>query len=156
MIYFAIDQSSNVSGYSVWKDKELIEWGKVQFEGEFVFRVIELKKWIFSKIEEFDEDEVEVIIEEIQEQTNAQTFKKLAMLQGAILVALTEAEIKYHLVYAAQWKSFVSIKSNNRAEQKRDAQRYVLEKYGKKVTQDEADAICMGEYIVFGIKNWGR
>jgi Holliday junction resolvasome RuvABC endonuclease subunit len=156
VIYFAIDQSSNVSGYSVWQNKELIEWGKVQFEGEFVFRVIELKKWIFNKIEEFDEDEVEVIIEEIQEQANAQTFKKLAMLQGAILVALTEAEIKYHLVYAAQWKSFVNIKSNNRTEQKRDAQKYVLEKYGKKVTQDEADAICMGEYIVFGIKNWGR
>ena len=156
MIYFAIDQSSNVSGYSVWKDKELIEWGKVQFEGEFIFRIIELKKWIFNKIEEYEEEEVEVVIEEIQEQANAQTFKKLAMLQGALLVALTEVEIKYHLVYASQWKSFANIKSQNRAEQKRDAQKHVLEKYGNKVTQDEADAICMGEYIVFGIKNWGR
>jgi Holliday junction resolvasome RuvABC endonuclease subunit len=156
MIYLAIDQSSNVSGYSVWQNEELVEWGKVQFEGEFISRVIELKNWMFSKIEEYEEEEVEVIIEEIQEQANAQTFKKLAMLQGALLVSLEEAEIKYHLVYATQWKSFVHIKSQGRAEQKRDAQKYVLEKYGKKVTQDEADAICMGEYIVFGIKNWGR
>jgi Holliday junction resolvasome RuvABC endonuclease subunit len=156
VIYLAIDQSSNVSGYSVWKDKELVEWGKVQFDGEFIFRVIELKKWILNKIEEYEEEEVEVVIEEIQEQSNAQTFKKLAMLQGAILVALTEVDIKYHLVYASQWKSAANIKGQSRTEQKRNTQNYVLEKFGKKVTQDEADAICMGEYISRKIENWGR
>jgi Holliday junction resolvasome RuvABC endonuclease subunit len=156
MIYLAIDQSSNVSGYSVWQNKELIEWGKVQFEGEFITRIIELKNWMFSKIEEYEEEEVEVVIEEIQEQANAQTFKKLAMLQGALLVFLEEADIKYHLVYASQWKSAANIKGKNRTEQKQNTQQYVLQKFGKKVTQDEADAICMGEYISYKIQNWGR
>lgn len=156
MIYLAIDQSSNISGYSVWRDKELLEWGKVQFEGEFINRVLELKSWMLSKIEEYEEENIEVVVEEIQEQSNAQTFKKLAMLQGAILVALTEVEIKYHLVYASQWKSYANIKGKNRTQQKQNTQQYVLEKYGKKVTQDEADAICIGEYIANKIENWGR
>ena len=155
MIYLAIDQSSNISGYSVWQDKELIEWGKVSFEGEFINRVIELKSWMLSKIEEYEEEEVEVVVEEIQEQANPQTFKKLAMLQGAILVALKEADIKYHLVYSSEWKSFAGIKGKSRTEQKQNTQQYVLLKYGKKVTQDEADAICIGEYITTKIKNWG-
>ena len=50
MIYLSIDQSSNISGYSVWHNKELIEWGKVKFEGEFLTRVIELKFWSNSYI----------------------------------------------------------------------------------------------------------
>lgn len=156
MIYFAIDQSSNVSGYSVWQDTELIEFGKVQFEGEFIDRVFELKLWMFSKIDEYNEEKIEVVIEEIQEQSNMQTFKRLAMLQGALLLSLRERDIKYHLVYASQWKSGIGIHGKNRAEQKRNTQQYVLEKYGKKCTQDEADAICIGEYIANKIKNWGQ
>jgi len=155
MIYLAIDQSSNVSGYSVWKDKELTEWGKVQFEGEFVNRILELKTWMLNKIEEYTEDTIEVVIEEIQEQANPQTFKKLAMLQGVLLVALVENNIEYHLVYSSQWKSFLKISGKDRAEQKRNTQKYVLDKYDKKVTQDEADAICIGEFIANKIKNWG-
>lgn len=156
MIYFAIDQSSNISGYSVWRDVELVEFGKVQFEGEFIDRIMELKLWMISKIEEYEEEQVEVVIEEIQEQSNMQTFKKLAMLQGCLLLTLRERDIKYHLVYASQWKSSSGIKGKNRAEQKRNTQQYVLEQYGKKCTQDEADAICIGEYIAHKIKNWGQ
>ena len=156
MIYLSIDQSSNISGYSVWHNKELIEWGKVKFEGEFLTRVIELKFWMLSKIKEFKEQVVEVVIEEIQEQANAQTFKKLAMLQGVLLVALIEINVKYHLVYSSQWKSAAGIKGQNRTEQKQNTQKYVLEKFNQKVTQDEADAICMGEYISSTVENWGR
>jgi Holliday junction resolvasome RuvABC endonuclease subunit len=155
MIYFAIDQSSNISGYSVWRNTELVEFGKVQFEGEFIDRIFELKLWMISKIDEYEEEQVEVVIEEIQEQSNMQTFKKLAMLQGALLLSLRERDIKYHLVYASQWKSGIGILGKKRAEQKRNTQEYVLQKYGKKCTQDEADAICIGEYMANKIQNWG-
>jgi Holliday junction resolvasome RuvABC endonuclease subunit len=156
MIYLALDQSSNISGYSVWKDKNLIEYGKVKFDGEFIDRVVSLKNWMRDKIEELEsEGLVEVIVEEIQEQSNMQTFKMLAMVQGVLLAELAEHKIKFHLVYASSWKSSSGIKGKNRTEQKRNTQEYILQKYGKKVTQDEADAICIGEYVATKIINWG-
>jgi Holliday junction resolvasome RuvABC endonuclease subunit len=156
MIYLALDQSSNISGYSVWKDRNLIEYGKVKFDGEFIDRVVSLKNWMKDKIEELEsEGLVEVIIEEIQEQSNMQTFKMLAMVQGVLLAELAEQKIKFHLVYASSWKANSGIKGANRTEQKRNTQEYILQKYGKKVTQDEADAICIGEYVSTKIINWG-
>lgn len=125
------------------------------FEGEFIDRVIELKNWMLEKIEEYDEEYIEVALEEIQEQSNVQTFKMLAMVQAILLVALREKGIKFHLVYSSQWKSLLGIKGKGRTEQKRNAQAYVMNCYGKKVTQDEADAICIGEYITRKIQNWG-
>jgi Holliday junction resolvasome RuvABC endonuclease subunit len=114
-----------------------------------------LKNWMLAKIQQYHEHQVEVVLEEIQEQSNAQTFKKLAMLQGVLLVTLEESSIKYHLVYASQWKSYLKVAGASRTIQKRNAQAYVLETYGKSVTQDEADAICIGRFITQSMKNWG-
>ncbi len=118
---------------------------------------MQLKYWMKDKIEELQEDgdQVEVIIEEIQEQANIQTFKMLAFVQAILLVQLYELGIKSHLVYASSWKASCGIKGKNRTEQKRGAQEYILNKYGYKATQDEADAICLGEHIATKRKNWG-
>lgn len=155
--YLALDQSSNVTGFSVWNDSELIEYGKVKFDNDFIDRIVQLKYWMKDKIEELQEDgdTVEVIIEEIQEQANIQTFKMLAFVQAVLLVQLYELGIKSHLVYASSWKSSCGIKGKNRAEQKRAAQEYILIKYGYKATQDESDAICLGEHIATKRRNWG-
>ena len=84
MYYFSLDQSSSITGFSVWKDSELLEYGKVKLEGEFLDRVICVKNFMLDKIEEIkklDNDVViEVVLEEIQLQQNVATFKKLAQL----------------------------------------------------------------------------
>lgn len=49
-------------------------------------------------------------------------------------------------VLAGTWKSKLGIKGVRRDEQKRNAQAYVQNTYGKKVSQDESDAICIGAY----------
>ncbi|NBW19482.1 MAG: hypothetical protein EBR82_67055 [Caulobacteraceae bacterium] len=158
VIYLALDQSSNITGYSVWQDSELIEYGKIKFEGEFIQRVVELNFWMIDKIKEAEQEgqDIQVVIEEIQEQSNMQTYKKLAMLQGVLLAELYKRKIGVHLVYAASWKSSCGIKGRSRIEQKNSAQQHVREKYGYEVTQDEADAICLGEHISSKIQNWGR
>jgi Holliday junction resolvasome RuvABC endonuclease subunit len=157
MIFLALDQSSNVTGFSVWKDDNLIEYGKVKFEGEFFHRLSQLKSWMLERIDELAaEDDIEVIIEEIQEQSNMLTYKMLAAVQGVLLTKLFERNIKTHLVYSASWKSTCGIKGKNRTEQKQNTQKYILDKYGYKATQDESDAICIGEHIATKQKNWGR
>ena len=117
-----------------------------------------LYKKTCKKIKEIQQEnqELEVVIEEIQEQSNMQTFKKLAMVQGVLLAELHRRGVRYHLVYAASWKSGCGIAGRTRAEQKRSAQAHIKNQWGFEVTQDEADAICLGEYIATKIKNWGR
>ncbi len=154
MIIFAIDQSTNISGFSIWRDSELLEYGKVKFEGDFIDRIASLRDWILEKLSQYEEEKIEVVLEEIQQQLNVETFKKLAMLQGALLLTLKDNRIKTHLIYSSQWKSRARIDGKSRAEQKRSAQQHVLNLYKIKASQDEADAICLGEYIAKGRINW--
>jgi hypothetical protein len=59
-----------------------------------------------------------------------------------------ELNIPYQIVYSSSWKSTLRIKGSKRVEQKRNAQKYVLENYGVKATQDTCDAICIGTHIL--------
>ena len=57
---------------------------------------------------------------------------------------LTDQKISYEIMSSSTWKSVLSIKGKDRAEQKRNAQKWVIENYSIKPTQDECDAICIG------------
>ena len=54
----------------------------------------------------------------------------------------------YDIVHSSSWKSNLGIKGAKRADQKKNAQQYVFNTYGKKVSQDESDAICIGTHII--------
>lgn len=79
---------------------------------------------------------------------NVQTFKVLAEVFGVTQELLVEQGFVYHIVSSNTWKSKLNIKGRTRPEQKKNAQQYVLNTYNKKVSQDEADAICIGASIV--------
>lgn len=57
---------------------------------------------------------------------------------------MVELKLPYQIVSSNTWKSKLEIKGQQRPEQKRNAQKWVLNTYDLKVTQDEADAICLG------------
>ena len=75
---------------------------------------------------------------------NVYTFKVLAEVFGVTQEYLAEHDYFYEVIGSSSWKSHLGIKGRTRAEQKKNAQAYVLEQYNKKVSQDEADAICIG------------
>lgn len=167
-IYLAVDQSTSVTGYAVFEGEQLIEHGKVKFEGEPIERMIEVKNWLLEKVEElkqkYSNNILKVILEDIQYQPyyektnyanqgmlqNAMTFKTLAQLQGILIAALVENNIDYQLYYSSSWKSTFGIKGKDRTEQKRNTQEYIKKTFNKdKITQDECDAILLG---LHGIK----
>lgn len=78
------------------------------------------------------------------------TFKKLAHVQGALIITCIEENIPYTIVPAATWRKTCNVKGRVRSDYKPAAQKHVLEKYGIQATEDEADAICIGEH---GTKN---
>lgn len=79
---------------------------------------------------------------------NVQTFKVLAEVFGVTHEYLASQGHSYYIVSSNTWKSKLGIKGRTRPEQKKNAQNYVLTTFGKKVSQDEADAICIGASVV--------
>ena len=144
----ALDQASVTTGWSVFVDKELIEFGKFTLQGELDERLVAIRQKVTELIDKYEINYV--AFENIQMQNsvgnNVQTFKTLAEILGNIRELVKEKNLPYQVVTASTWKSYSKIKGRKRAEQKKNAQLYVIEKFNIKPTQDEADAICIGLY----------
>lgn len=65
---------------------------------------------------------------------------------------MTSLNINHTSILAASWKSGLGISGRTRPEQKKNAQNYVVNKYEVTPTQDECDAICIGEYYIHSQK----
>lgn len=157
----ALDQSTQTTGYAIFKDNELLTKGHVDPSGsDYVERIAKLRQWV-SKIISTLDDELEIVIEDIQLQEfepnggkraardlGITTYKKLAHVQGALLSLFAENKIKYRIVSSNSWKSYCKIGGRRRDEQKKNAQLFIAQTYGIKATQDEADAICIGHYAL--------
>lgn len=160
MKLLALDQSSRCSGWAIFDDEELIDSGTFTLKSDDIGeRLVDYKKHVEKLI--CDNDIEEVAFEDIQMQNqinNVQTFKVLAEIFGVTQEYLVEQGHSYHVVSSNTWKSQLNIKGKQRAEQKKNAQAYVLEHYNKKVSQDESDAICIGSCVILQNKkadfNW--
>lgn len=160
MLYIVFDQATSATGYSVFKDRDLVSYGKFKQSGEINVRMSKTVEAISETIEKYrakyPNEKFKVVLEDIQLQGNAVTFKQLAQLQGACIVRIIdEYSIEPDIYFASSWKSFNKIYGKNRTEQKRNAQQMVLDMYGVKATQDECDAIMLGRYASHREINWG-
>lgn len=151
----ALDQSSKVTGWAIYNNGLLEKYGKFSFtDTDMITRVVKLRKAVKELIEE--ENITHVVLEEIQLQSNINnvvTFKVLATVQSAILILCNENAIPYEVVASSTWKSVCGVKGRARTDQKKDAQRFVLEEFGIKAIQDIVDAICIGYSVSKNDKN---
>ncbi len=151
MILLALDQSSRITGWSVFEDNKLIDYGKFTLDDTNIeTRLLKFRNYVINLINKYKPDEV--AYEDIQLQTNVannvQTFKVLAEIYGVLSELLTEMHLPHTSVLSTSWKSTLGIKGKSRQEQKQNAQRYIIDKYKIKPTQDECDSICLGEYYL--------
>jgi len=153
-VILALDQSTQITGWALYEDGSLKDYGKINPSGDLINRLIKMRDWVKNKAKNIlnENKNLTIAIEEIQLQMatnqNVVTFKKLAYAQAILLELFTEHNIPYEIVSASTWKSKCGIKGKNRAEQKRAAQEYVKEEFGISATQDECDAICIGKSLV--------
>lgn len=151
MRILAFDQSSRTSGFAVFQNDKLIDYGKFTYEDtDFGVRLFHIRNKIISLINTYNPDKV--IFEDIQLQNNVvnnvDTFKKLSEVFGIIYELVTELNIPHLTVLSSTWKSTLNIKGRDRAAQKRNAQLWVQENYNISPTQDECDAICIGAHAI--------
>lgn len=145
MKILALDQASRTSGYAIFENGNLIDYGTFTLTQDDVGqRLVKLKEQVIKLIEDNNIDKV--LFEDIQYQGGAgiTTYKVLAEVFGVLQEILTEIQKPYEIIYSSTWKSVLGIKGKARAEQKRNAMTYVLNTFNKKVSSDAADAICIG------------
>lgn len=150
MKILAIDQSSRCNGYAIFENNELIETGTFTLTSDDVGeRLVQLREEVTKFI---DNNQIELVLfEDIQLQAGnagVTTYKVLAEVFGVIQELLTEKGIEYQIIHSQTWKSILNIKGRSRPEQKKNAQMYVLNTFNKKVSQDTADAICIGSSYI--------
>ena len=151
MKILALDQSTRITGWAVFADGALQEYGKFDAENagaDIGKRLTYIREKVKVLIDKYDIQKI--LIEEIQLQNtvgnNVVTYKKLAYVQAILIQMFDELRLPYEIIASSSWKSTLSIKGRARAEQKKNAQIYVNTIYGIKAAQDECDAICIGTH----------
>ena len=161
MRLLALDQASRITGWAIFEDNTLLQYGKFglsQYD-DIGDRLYHLRKDVKKLIE--DEKIDTIALEDIyidgQRVNNIQTFKILAEVFGVLFELCIELKKPVSAVLAGTWKSTLGIKGKTRPEQKHAAQIWVQNKFNIKPTQDEVDAICIGAHIGRKSTNdWGE
>lgn len=152
-VYLALDQSLNISGYAFFSEKgSLLEKGTFSCPAKYPIeqRLYNIMKEVTELINEYSSDyEVVVFLEDIQNQNNISTYKKLAFVQATILLTCFFEKCDYMVISPSHWRRIIKEKygiafGRKREEQKENAIAFVNEHFKIKATSDEADAICLG------------
>lgn len=160
----ALDAATNLSGYAVYDDNELVGYGTYKAQGEeLTERIHDVKEWLRKGVEVLQPDKI--IQEHIQlqmfngNQAQVKLYNALARLQGTLLDLFYELNVPCELVYSSEWRKTCGVSGNGRESKKKAAQDKVKIWYNIKCSQDEADAICIGKYGVMNTRkksSWGE
>lgn len=152
----ALDDATSTTGWAIFDNEKLISYGHFTIDKEnAIERISIMRQWLLNMIIKWEPDKIGV--EDIQLQKfrdgnggdryAVTTYKVLAQLQGVILEALFSNKKDALVIHSQTWKAYCKITAKSRNDQKRSAQLKIKDWYGLNVTQDEADAICMGKFL---------
>lgn len=154
MNILAFDQSTQKTGWAVFKDGILIDSGvfdmhkekdvDVRLRGLCAFAQGLVARW-----------QPELVVAEgvSLQNPNVKTIVELARVQGLLQAAAYALPFEVPVIFymPAAWRKIVGIQMGRgvkRAELKKAAITMVAEHYGKQVSDDEADAILIGQAAV--------
>ena len=151
MVILGIDSSTTSTGWGVIDTKfenglRLVDYGviKPRKQLETIDRIIYIERELRRILQDFKPELI--VIEEMNVTRNMRTVRELAKLLGVIEVMLRNRQALYVKLTPSEWRKKVGIKCKNDREMLKKASiEYVQEKYNEKVSDDEADAICIAE-----------
>lgn len=147
MKILSLDSSTKSTGYCIGQNGKIESHGCITASSKDVIkRIIKMRDQL-SKI--IKDNKIEkIVMQEVRPQYNSHTNKVLMWLQAVIVVAAYEinAKIEFEFIQAVEWRAALKIRQGRgvkrQALKPQDIQ-YVEDKYGLKVNDDEADAICI-------------
>lgn len=144
----SFDQSTKLSAYSWWIDGKYIESGYIDLykNKNTSERVKKMGIELCNIITKYQPDNV--IIEEVAQQSNPQTLKLLARIQGIIIGFCAAHDIDTYIIEPSKWRSILQFKIGagvKREELKDQAIKYIKDKYDLDLSEDECESVCIGE-----------
>lgn len=155
MTILAFDQATRTSGYSVYRDQDLIAHGTFTFtDSNLGMRLWKIRQKVEELYNKYLPDKI--VYEDIQLQqdaiNNVATFKSLAEVFGIIYEYSTELGVDNEAILSGTWRKGLGITGKKREQYKPNTQKWVLDNCGIRVGEDEADAIAIGAYAA-GIRS---
>lgn len=147
MKILSLDLSTKSSGFAIGQDGSLQAHGCITASSRDVIkRIIKMREQLSRIIKDNQVDKV--IMEEVYPQYNSHTNKILMWLQAVITISIYQInpKIECEFIGANQWRAALKIKQGRgikRPQLKPQDIKYVQNKYGIKVNDDQADAICI-------------
>lgn len=159
MRILSFDQSTRITGWAVfedgaYKDSGVIDLHKVEDTDD---RSKKMGLAICEVIKSVKPDEV--VLEEVQNQTNTSTVIKLARIQGMTIGFAASMDVPTHILEPAKWRSALGYRQGpkvKRAELKKQSAEYVKEHFGFDYfseDRNEAVAINAAAHKIFAW-NW--
>jgi Holliday junction resolvasome RuvABC endonuclease subunit len=146
MKILSFDQSTRLSGFALFDGFEYVDSGIIDLHKitDTSERTRQMGIAICNKIKECAPDVI--IIEEVQQQNNADTLKKLARLQGIAIGFAAAHDIQLHIVEPTKWRKALNYKQGKavkREELKQQSIDYVQQHFGFNFSEDRCEAICI-------------
>lgn len=156
MRVLAFDQSTRVTGYSVFEDGQYIKSGVIDLHK--ITDTDERSKQMGVEICKIIEDNKPsvVIIEEVQQQSNVSTVIKLARIQGVAIGFCAAHNIDLHILTPSKWRAALHYKQGpkvKREELKQQSRNFVKNTFGltiKSEDENEATAINEAAHRIYG------
>lgn len=148
--YLALDQALKTTGWAIYDNSNLLTFNSFNIPAN---KPIEQRLNIFfTKLYELDKEYSfdHVFFEDIQNQANNETYKKLAYVQAAIMIWCYNNDKSFTILSPSHWRKVLKEKykasfGRNRAEQKKAATSFVKEHFNiSNISEDEADSVCIG------------
>lgn len=147
--YLSLDQALQTTGWAIYEGDTLVTHGHFTISSTKPIeqRLGAIWKELNALYDTYEFDEL--FYEDIQKQQNAETYKKLAYVQAAVLLWCFFKDVRSTCLGPSHWRSVLSSAYNvsfgkTRPQQKAAAQQLVKDKFQVEATEDECDAICIG------------
>ena len=176
--FISIDANSTSIAFAVWQHDAMISHGKISWGGKTNYEKVYWASLVVKAFFEYYDDIDTVVIEHTVFMNSPKTAADLALVQGAILGAMSITGIKnIKSTNPIAWQAFIKngrlttpekqlirnenpgksdawYKNKEREFRKLRTIQFVNDRYKKSVTDNDiADAIGIGHYAIF---NWER
>lgn len=156
MRVLAFDQSTRVTGWSIFDDAHYVNSGVINLQK--IEDTTERSKQMGLEICKIIEGNMpnEIIIEEVAMQSNVDTLKKLARIQGMAIGFATAHDIPTHILEPTRWRAALNYKQGPKVarkelkQQSRDFVKNVLGLNIKSEDENEATAINEAAHRIYG------
>lgn len=144
----ALDQSTRITGWSIYDSGELIKYGTFITDlDDEIQRDRAIKNWLINMVNNWKPEYVGLEGIQYQQNMGVTTFETLARLQGILMETLLELNIEYSICPTNTWRAHCQVKGKTRIDKKRSMQLLAKQWFDISVTDDEADAIGIGKYV---------